>query len=46
MENALVSVIVPIYGVEEYLKACIESVQRQKYRNLKILLVEDGSQDS
>lgn len=46
MENALVSVIVPIYGVEEYLPACIESVQRQTYQNLQILLVDDGSPDA
>ncbi len=45
MEEALVTVIVPIYGVEEYLPSCIESIQRQTHRNLQIILVDDGSPD-
>ncbi len=45
MEEALVTVIVPIYNVEEYLPSCIESIQKQTYRNLQILLVDDGSPD-
>ncbi|MEP0548680.1 MAG: glycosyltransferase family 2 protein [Rhodothermales bacterium] len=41
----LVSVIVPVYNVEGYIDACLESVKGQTYRNLEILLVEDCSTD-
>ena len=41
----LVSVIVPIYKVEEYVRGCIESICAQTYRNLEIILVDDGSPD-
>ena len=40
-----VSVIVPVYGVEKYIGACIESLLTQTYRDLEILLVDDGSKD-
>ena len=43
--NELVSVIVPIYGVEEYLEKCINSIITQTYNNLEIVLVDDGSPD-
>lgn len=42
----LVSVIIPVYGVERYLDRCIESVVKQTYTNLEIILVDDGSPDS
>lgn len=42
----LISVIVPIYKVETYLSKCIDSIIAQTYRNLEIILVDDGSPDS
>lgn len=41
----LISVIVPIYNVEDYLRKCIESIMNQTYKNLQILLIDDGSSD-
>lgn len=45
-ENPLVSIIVPVYKVENYLKKCIDSITNQTYTNLEILLVDDGSPDN
>ena len=45
IKDQLVTIIIPIYGVELYLKQCIESVLSQTYRNLQIILVNDGSKD-
>ncbi len=42
----LVSVIIPVYRVERYLDECVQSVVRQTYRALEIILVDDGSPDS
>jgi len=42
----LISVIIPVYNVEEYLAECIESIIKQTYTNLDIILVDDGSKDS
>ena len=41
-----ISVIVPVYKVEKYLNRCVESICKQSYSNLEILLVDDGSPDS
>ena len=45
MEDALISIIVPVYNVERYLDSCIESIVSQTYGNLEIILVNDGSTD-
>lgn len=45
MMNDLISVIVPIYNVELYLRECIESILGQTYKNLEVLLIDDGSTD-
>lgn len=42
----LISVIVPVYMVEDYLTQCVESIRNQTYQNLEIILVDDGSPDS
>ena len=44
-ENALVSIIVPVYNVEPYLRQCLDSLLSQSYRNLQIVCVNDGSTD-
>lgn len=44
-EQPLVSVVIPVFGVEDYLDRCVESVRRQTYHNLEIILVDDGSPD-
>ena len=45
METALISVIVPVYNVAQYLEKSIASIQQQTYQNLEIILIDDGSTD-
>ena len=42
----MISVIVPVYGVEKYLPKCIESLVKQTFKDIEIVLIDDGSPDS
>ena len=46
MEKSKISVIIPVYKVEKYLNRCVESVINQTYKNIEIILVDDGSPDN
>ena len=49
MENTetlpLISIIVPVYNVKNYLEKCLQSICGQTYKNLEIILIDDGSSD-
>lgn len=42
----MISVIVPVYNVEEYLEECLDSIKNQTYTNIEVILVNDGSTDA
>ena len=44
-KSDLISIVIPVYKAEQYLDQCISSVVNQSYRNLEIILVDDGSPD-
>ncbi|MBQ8765332.1 MAG: glycosyltransferase family 2 protein, partial [Clostridia bacterium] len=46
MYDKLVSVVIPVYNVEKYLDRCIESIVNQTYKNIEIILIDDGSPDN
>lgn len=46
MSYPLVSVIIPVYNVEEFLQECLESVIKQTYKNIEIITIDDGSTDN
>ena len=46
MENIKISVIVPVYKTEKYIRQCVDSIINQTYKNLEIILVDDGSPDN
>lgn len=45
MNNDLISVIVPVYNVSNYLRKCVDSILNQSYQNIEVILVDDGSTD-
>lgn len=46
LTEGLISVVVPVYNVEKYLKRCVDSILKQTYKDLDIILVDDGSSDN
>lgn len=45
MKQPLISVIIPVYGVEKYIAQCLDSIINQTYKNLEVIVVNDGTKD-
>ena len=43
MNDIKISIVIPVYNVEKYLQECVDSVVKQSYKNIEIILVDDGS---
>ena len=46
MENELISIVIPVYNLEKFLRKCLDSVKSQTYENFECLLIDDGSTDT
>lgn len=46
MNSDLVSIVIPVYNAEQYISTCIESIAQQTYKNIEVVMVDDGSKDS
>ncbi len=45
-DNLLVTIIVPVYNIEKYICTCLDSIIGQTYKNLEVIIIDDGSTDN
>ena len=46
MKNETIDILIPVYNVEKYIAKCLDSLLNQTYKNIKIIVVDDGSKDN
>ena len=46
MPNRIVSIVVPVFNAQKYIKECIESIINQTYKDIQVIIVDDGSTDN